>query len=94
LGGYEQEQRLLVKLADTGRVIKILQQAVKTSLDVLNIHDAAVAESWWNEMLHERMARLDMYEALVAEVLKRPSQVATEEEQIEILTLLKYGLQR
>ncbi|KAL4099796.1 hypothetical protein PRIC1_007595 [Phytophthora ramorum] len=51
---YEQEPRFLVKLADTERVMKVLEKAVKTSLDVLNIHDSETANLWWKELQRER----------------------------------------
>jgi hypothetical protein len=95
LEDYEEETRLLVKLADTGRVVKILQGAVRTTLELLNTRDdeSVVASQWLKTLENEREARVEMYEALLrcspSELL---SEVRTPSQQLEALTLLKHGL--
>lgn len=74
LRDYEEESRLLIKLAHTGRVVKTLQEAVKTTLDLLGVRDADVAIKWQRELLQERDARIATYEAMVARSLQaKPS---------------------
>ncbi|KAG2772653.1 hypothetical protein PC116_g13037 [Phytophthora cactorum] len=37
IGDYENESRVLVKLADTGRVIQLLENGIKTSLHIATV---------------------------------------------------------
>lgn len=64
LEDYEEEPRRLARLADTGRVVKILRGAVKASLDILQIEGEA-ATSWWRELERERLQRVELYRLLV-----------------------------
>ncbi|KAG3239958.1 hypothetical protein PI124_g15127 [Phytophthora idaei] len=45
LADYEQQSRLLVKLASTGKVVQVLEVGIKTTLDVLGIVDGGQFES-------------------------------------------------
>ncbi|OWZ01048.1 TKL protein kinase [Phytophthora megakarya] len=96
LESYEQEPRLLIKLADTGRVVKLLNEAVKTSFDLMDgeTENFNTLTMWRQVLLQERESRIDMYEAFVGVNAKGLfSEVQTHSEQVEVLTLLKHNLE-
>ncbi|GMF20506.1 unnamed protein product [Phytophthora lilii] len=59
------ERRSLIRLAYTGEVIKVLQEAVKTSFEVLGVHDFDEKEAWKQAVRAKREQRATSYNALV-----------------------------
>ncbi|KAG7386028.1 Leucine-rich repeat serine/threonine-protein kinase 2 [Phytophthora boehmeriae] len=90
---YEAEERLLIKLATTGRVVKILQGAIKQAVEILKLHENA--SDWIEELSQEREARIDLYETLSkSNFCQLAGEVQDENQQLEVLTVLKHGLEK
>ncbi|RLN95051.1 hypothetical protein BBJ28_00019839 [Nothophytophthora sp. Chile5] len=94
LRGYEKERRLLVKLAGTGRVVQLLQRAIDTSLAVLDIRDTFTATLWRKRLQQERGERVALYEAFITNKARVMREMGDESQQLEVLTLMKHGLER
>ncbi|GMF22742.1 unnamed protein product [Phytophthora fragariaefolia] len=94
LKSYEDEPRPLMKLADSGRVIEILVAALRTSRGVLNISNRAITTWWFDTFRQERDERIAYYEYLLSDEAVLKAEMGGEIQQLEIMTLLKYGLQK
>ncbi|RLN51988.1 hypothetical protein BBJ28_00012981 [Nothophytophthora sp. Chile5] len=90
---YEGEYRLLVKLADTGRVLQLLEKAVETSLAVLGIDDEPTMTLWRQCLEQERELRVDFFAALLANEAQFIEEMGSETQQLEVLTLMKHDLE-
>lgn len=89
LSGYEKEARQLVTLTDTGRVVQLMERAVQTTLDVLGIRDSTTATSWYRRLRRQRKKRMKYYNDLLASDKDFLLALGDEEQQLEILTLMK-----
>ncbi|RLN98175.1 hypothetical protein BBJ28_00019542 [Nothophytophthora sp. Chile5] len=94
LGDYKTERRLLMKLADTGRVVHLFQQAIETSLGVLDIRDASTATTWRQRLQEEREQRVALYEALVVDKARMSKEMGDDTQRLEVLTLMKHGVEK
>ncbi|KAG2929447.1 hypothetical protein PC110_g10482 [Phytophthora cactorum] len=94
LADYEQQSRLLVKLASTGKVVQVLEMGIKTTLDVLGIVDSEVENKWKLELQKEREQRVDMYRCLLRDGGQFGIEMGGEEQQLELLTLMKHGVDK
>ncbi|RLN96306.1 hypothetical protein BBJ28_00003566 [Nothophytophthora sp. Chile5] len=91
---YDDERRLLVKLADTGRILQLLQRAIETTLGVLGICEETTATTWREHLQHERERRVAFYEASIVDERRMTIEMGDETQQIEVLTLMKHGLEK
>ncbi|RLN21151.1 hypothetical protein BBJ28_00019548 [Nothophytophthora sp. Chile5] len=91
---YEKERRLLVKLADTGRVVQLFQRAVETCLSLLDIRDPHLGTSWCRRLQQERERRVEIYEALLADETRFAVEMGGEAQQLEVLTLMKHDVMK
>ncbi|RLN88209.1 hypothetical protein BBJ28_00024087 [Nothophytophthora sp. Chile5] len=94
LRAYEGESRLLINLADTARVVGFLERATNTALGILNLLGSPEMESWHQALLREREDRVVFFEALLADDERIVREMGDEQQQLEVLTRLKHGLER
>ncbi|KAG7385386.1 Leucine-rich repeat serine/threonine-protein kinase 2 [Phytophthora boehmeriae] len=91
---YESQTNLLLKLADTGRVITLLHRSIDSALDTQDIHDSKTREEWHKHLMEERRDRLQMFEDLARNDEELDKALGDEEQQLEIVTLLRYCVER
>ncbi|GMF14432.1 unnamed protein product [Phytophthora fragariaefolia] len=91
---YEEESRLLVKLAHSGRVVQVLTRGVKTTLGVLNEVDTAVEAKWIQELHRERREREELYRRLLRNGGQLSLEMGDDNQQLEVLTLMKHGIDK
>ncbi|KAF4319771.1 hypothetical protein JM18_005666 [Phytophthora kernoviae] len=91
---YESQANLLLKLADTGRIITLLHRSIESALDTQGIHDTQAREMWHNHLLQERRDRLQVFEDLVRNEEELGKALGDEEQQLEIVTLLRYCVKK
>ncbi|RLN60046.1 hypothetical protein BBJ28_00023081 [Nothophytophthora sp. Chile5] len=91
---YEGEPRLLIKLADTARVVYFLKHATDTALGILNLLGSSDGKSWHQALDREREDRMVCFEALLADDKRMAREMGDKQKQLEVLTLLKHGLER
>ncbi|RLN45571.1 hypothetical protein BBJ28_00003225, partial [Nothophytophthora sp. Chile5] len=92
---YENETRLLVKLASTGRILYLIERyrcAVEAWLAVFRIPNTFDRISWQQELQRERDDRLAFFENFLEDDWRLADETQSEEQQLEVLTLLKYDL--
>ncbi|KAL4095022.1 hypothetical protein PRIC1_008400 [Phytophthora ramorum] len=94
LAVYEQENRLLIKLANTGNALQVLERAIKSTLDVLNIVDTQVETEWTQELRNEREERVELYTHLLGNEDQFVFEIGDEDQQLEVLTLMKHGVEK
>ncbi|RLN73286.1 hypothetical protein BBJ28_00011757 [Nothophytophthora sp. Chile5] len=91
---YEGESRLLIKLADTARVVGFLKRATNTALGILNLLGSPDGISWHQALLREREDRMAFFEVLLADDDRMAREMGDAQQQLEVLTRLKHGLER
>ncbi|RLN67073.1 hypothetical protein BBP00_00001863 [Phytophthora kernoviae] len=91
LASYEKESRLLMKLARHGEVVLVLQRAVEAALGILNLLDTPSRDSWYQHLHHERDEQMKLYEKLLTDDRKLMAETGDEDQQLEILTVLKHS---
>ncbi|RLN60170.1 hypothetical protein BBJ29_003365 [Phytophthora kernoviae] len=91
---YESQANLLLKLADTGRIITLLHRSIDSALDTQGIHDTQAREMWHNHLLQERRDRLQVFEDLARNEEELGKALGDEEQQLEIVTLLRYCVKK
>lgn len=94
LESYESQANMLLKLADTGRVVVLLHKHVDIALDTLDILDPEVREEWHNHLLIERQERLEVFEKFVKEEEQLVAALGDKNQQLEIVTLLRYCVEK
>ncbi|RLN72587.1 hypothetical protein BBJ28_00024486 [Nothophytophthora sp. Chile5] len=94
LVAYEGESRLLIKLADTARVVGFLKRATNTALGILNLLGSPDEISWHQALDREREDRVAFFEALLVDDERMVREMGNEQQQLEVLTRLKHGLER
>ncbi|RLN54886.1 hypothetical protein BBJ28_00002914 [Nothophytophthora sp. Chile5] len=92
LAAYEGEFRLLVKLADTARAVRLLQLTVDSALGILDLLDSPVRDLWHEALQLERDERMGLYEALLADDEWMEAEMGYDRQRLEVLTLLRHGL--
>ncbi|KAI9985698.1 hypothetical protein PInf_005097 [Phytophthora infestans] len=83
LDSYESQSNLLLKLADTGRVVTLLHRYVDNALDTLDILDPSKREEWHSQLL-EFVLDNDQLAAALGDT----------NQQLEIVTLLRYCVEK
>ncbi|RLN90147.1 hypothetical protein BBJ28_00024220 [Nothophytophthora sp. Chile5] len=91
---YEGESRLLIKLADTARVVGFLERATNTALGILNLIGSPDGISWHQALDREREDRVVFFEALLSNDERMVREMGDEQQQLEVLIRLKHGLER
>ncbi|RLN14374.1 hypothetical protein BBJ28_00025443 [Nothophytophthora sp. Chile5] len=91
---YEGESRLLIKLADIARVAGFLKRATNTALGILNLLGSSDGISWHQVLDREREDRIVFFETLLADDERMAREMGDEQQQLEVLTRLKHGLER
>ncbi|RLN91232.1 hypothetical protein BBJ28_00023523, partial [Nothophytophthora sp. Chile5] len=91
---YDGESRLLIELADTARVVGFLKRTTNTALGILNLLGSPEVESCHQALLREREDRVAFFEALLADDEQMAREMGDEQQQLEVLTRLKHGLER
>ncbi|RLN97079.1 hypothetical protein BBJ28_00003318 [Nothophytophthora sp. Chile5] len=92
LAAYEGESRMLVKLADTARVVRLLQLTMDSALGILDLLDSPVRDLWHEALQLERNERMELYEALLADDEWLEAEMGYDRQRLEVLTLLRHGL--
>ncbi|KAL3657631.1 hypothetical protein V7S43_017434 [Phytophthora oleae] len=92
LAEYEQESRQLLKLANTGRVIRELEHGIETTLSLLGSTDSSTAEEWISVLHREREERVKMYWCLLQDKQQLQTEVGDSEQQLAVLTLMKHDV--
>ncbi|RLN96626.1 hypothetical protein BBJ28_00022383 [Nothophytophthora sp. Chile5] len=88
------ETRLLAKLADTGRVVLHFERAVDSTLGILNLLDSPAKTAWHQQLQQERDERMMVYEALLTDEGRLLRDMGDEQQQLEVLTLLRHGCEQ
>ncbi|RLN82148.1 hypothetical protein BBJ28_00021190 [Nothophytophthora sp. Chile5] len=88
------ETRLLVKLADTGRVVLRMERAVGAALGILNLLDSPAKKAWHQQLQRERDERVMVYKALLKDEERLAREMGDEQQQLEVLTLLRHGCEQ
>ncbi|RLN88039.1 hypothetical protein BBJ28_00022566 [Nothophytophthora sp. Chile5] len=91
---YEGESRLLIKLADTSRVVGFLKRATNTALGILNLLGSPDEISWNQALDREREDRVIFFEAMLADDDRMAREMGDAQQQLEVLIQLKHGLER
>ncbi|KAG6623802.1 TKL protein kinase [Phytophthora cinnamomi] len=94
LESYESQTNLLLKLADTGRVAVLLHKHIDIALDTLDIMEPAKREKWHDQLLRERRKRLKVFKKFVKEDEKVKAALGDNNQQLEIVTLLRYCVEK
>ncbi|KAG2531217.1 hypothetical protein BBO99_00002189 [Phytophthora kernoviae] len=80
-----------MKLARHGEVVLVLQRAVEAALGILNLLDTPSRDSWYQHLHHERDEQMKLYEKLLTDDRKLVAETGNEDQQLEILTVLKHS---
>ncbi|RLN93950.1 hypothetical protein BBJ28_00010429 [Nothophytophthora sp. Chile5] len=94
---YEKETRLLVKLASTGHIVRVLGRFARKVEGCKQVFGMAEDENWasWKEELErERKERVEFFQALIDDDARLDAEMGDEQQQMEALTLLKYDLKK
>ncbi|KAL3670698.1 hypothetical protein V7S43_003886 [Phytophthora oleae] len=87
---FEKENRLLLRLADSARVIPLLQRTIESVLGMSDLLESEIREIWDRNLESERLEWIREIE----NVLKNEERMALEmgdyHQQLQILTLLKH----
>ncbi|ETL37085.1 TKL protein kinase, partial [Phytophthora nicotianae] len=95
LSAYEKETRVLLKLASTGRVVDILLRfgrVVESYMEVLGIEMTEEIRQWRGQLDLERRERVELFRDILNDEQRLIEAMGDETQQMELLTLLKYGL--
>ncbi|ETN07178.1 TKL protein kinase [Phytophthora nicotianae INRA-310] len=95
LSAYEKETRVLLKLASTGRVVDILLRfgrVVESYMEVLSIEMTEEIRQWRGQLDLERRERVELFRDILNDEQRLIEAMGDETQQMELLTLLKYGL--
>ncbi|RLN47204.1 hypothetical protein BBJ28_00004145 [Nothophytophthora sp. Chile5] len=91
LSAYEQEPRLLLRLAQHGQVVLELQRTIDAALGILNRLDSQSRRLWREELQRERDQLVDSIERLLADDERLEAEMGDEDQQLEVLTLLRHS---
>ncbi|KAL4093212.1 hypothetical protein PRIC1_012199 [Phytophthora ramorum] len=94
LDSYESQANLLLKLADTGRVVTLLHRYINNALDTLDIHEPVTREQWHSQLLVEREERLQLFKDFVQDSEQLTAALGGRNQQLEIVTLLRYCIEK
>ncbi|OWZ00066.1 Serine/threonine protein kinase [Phytophthora megakarya] len=89
---YEEDHRLLIRLADTGRVVKLLQSSIATITQILQIRKAKVKVQLHHFLNIERNERVLFYQQLLLNKRKLRTEMGDTRQQLEILTRMKHDV--
>ncbi|OWY99376.1 LOW QUALITY PROTEIN: TKL protein kinase [Phytophthora megakarya] len=92
LRGFESESRLLLRLADSGRVILLLQRTIESVLEMKDWLESEIREIWDKNLESERKEWLQEIEKVLGNDEKLKMEMGNEDQQLQILHLLKYQL--
>ncbi|RLN72429.1 hypothetical protein BBJ28_00026062, partial [Nothophytophthora sp. Chile5] len=92
LADFEQESRLLVKLAETGRLVMYLTRAMDSALGILGLLDGPATAAWYQSLQQERDERVTFYEGVLADNEWLSREMGDERQQLEVLSLLKHDV--
>ncbi|RLN50939.1 hypothetical protein BBJ28_00020065 [Nothophytophthora sp. Chile5] len=92
LADFEQEFRLLVKLAETGRLVTYLTRVMDSALGILGLLDGPATAAWYQSLQLERDERVTFYEGALADDEWLSREMGDERQQLEVLSLLKYDI--
>ncbi|POM70987.1 TKL protein kinase [Phytophthora palmivora] len=97
LKAYENETRVLLKLASTGRVVNILQRfggVVESYMKVMKIEMTEEVRQWRDQLDIERQERVQLFREILNDELRFIEAMGDETQQLELLTLLQHDLTR
>ncbi|KAF4031779.1 hypothetical protein GN244_ATG16293 [Phytophthora infestans] len=94
LDSYESQSNLLLKLADTGRVVTLLHRYVDNALDTLDFLDPSEREEWHSQLLVEREERLQVFKEFALDNDQLVAALGDKNQQLEIVTLLRYCVEK
>ncbi|POM59537.1 TKL protein kinase, partial [Phytophthora palmivora] len=95
LKAYENETRVLLKLASTGRVVNILQRfgrVVESYMKVMKIEMMEEVRQWRDQLDIERQERVQLFREILNDELRFIEAMGDETQQMELLTLLQHDL--
>ncbi|RLN74226.1 hypothetical protein BBJ28_00000595 [Nothophytophthora sp. Chile5] len=94
---YEKETRLLVKLASTEHIVRVLERfarKVEGCKQVFGMEEGENWASWKGELERERKERVEFFQALIDDDARLDAEMGDEQQQMEALTLLKYDMKK
>ncbi|RLN36846.1 hypothetical protein BBJ28_00004592 [Nothophytophthora sp. Chile5] len=97
LGPYEAETRVLLKLADTGRVVRVLLRfggMLEAYMKVLEFQQSEELKMWREKLTRERADRVAFFNTILQDEELLVTEMGDERQQVEVLTLLKHDLTR
>ncbi|ETO70384.1 TKL protein kinase, partial [Phytophthora nicotianae P1976] len=86
---FEDESRLLLRLADSARVIVLLQRAIESVLDQL---ESELRDNWDRNLESERAEFIQKIDEILRDEEKLTNELGNNNRQLQIMTLLKYQL--
>jgi hypothetical protein len=90
---YQNETRTLIQLANFAPVMRLLQAGTESALNIINPPEPNAKEIWYQHLQEERDEQMQIFGDLLADDELVRSEVGNEEQQLEILMLLKFGLE-
>ncbi|KAG7382715.1 hypothetical protein PHYPSEUDO_004406 [Phytophthora pseudosyringae] len=92
LRGFEGETRVLVRLADSARVILLLQKTIESVLRMNDLLDSEVRIIWDRNLESERSEWIREIENVLGDEEKLKVEMGDDSRQMQLLTLLKHQL--
>ncbi|KAG1712817.1 hypothetical protein DVH05_000552 [Phytophthora capsici] len=89
---FEFENRLLLRLADSGRVILLLQRSIESMLGMSDLLESEIREIWDRNLESERREWIREIENVLKHEEKMTLEMGDCHQQLQILTLLKHQL--
>ncbi|GMF26512.1 unnamed protein product [Phytophthora lilii] len=87
---YMNESCALIRLANFAPIVWLLTSAIDSALNIINPPDSNTRIEWHQHLQKERDEQMNIFEALLENDLVM-SEMGNEEQQLEVLTLLKHG---
>ncbi|KAG7392589.1 Leucine-rich repeat serine/threonine-protein kinase 2 [Phytophthora boehmeriae] len=83
-----------MKLARHGEIVLVLERAMEAALGILDLLDTSSRDAWYQQLQRERDEQMKMYEGLLTDDEKLMTEAGGEDQQLEILTILKHSFDR
>ncbi|KAG3012243.1 hypothetical protein JG687_00018089 [Phytophthora cactorum] len=92
LRGFECERRLLLRLADSARVMLLLQRTIESVLGMNDQLDSEIREIWDRNLESERTEFTREIDKILRNEEKLEVEMGDDNQQLQVLTLLKHQL--
>ncbi|POM74023.1 TKL protein Kinase [Phytophthora palmivora] len=92
LRGFERERRLLLRFADSARVILLLQRTIESVLGMQDILESEIREIWDRNLESERKEWIQEIENVLGDNEKMKVEMGDDDQQVQMLNMLKHQL--